>query len=333
MELIKKTNKSILVIISEFGAKEYILPVLLDWLNKKKYNIEIVTNNNIKQSLIKKLSPFIKNNQIRFFDNNKILSILKLEKYLCILSSATKNFSEYYIISQAKLLKIPTVQFIDNIYGFKSRLTYKDKSIFPEFLIVINKSCVKYANNEGVPSNIIRICGHPAWDDINKVKIKNNKKTLFVGSPIKKFYGYSLGYSERDVWNICLKIKKSYPRLISSLNCLNHPNQKIPNYINKRYATTNNKNPELNKYGQVVGLFSSYLTESYLRGQKVVSIQANNIRDDKWIMSKSYKLNYAKNYKEACNLLLSSQIIDYNIIKDINCSKIKIQKLIDQIIK
>ena len=50
-------------------------------------------------------------------------------------------------------------------------------------------------------------------------------------------------------------------------------------------------------------------------------------------MSKYYKLNYAKNYKEACNLLLSSQIIDYNIIKDINCSKIKIQKLIDQIIK
>ena len=40
----------------------------------------------------------------------------------------------------SKSLKIKTIQFVDNVYGWNKRLPYKGITIFPDYLCVVDKN-------------------------------------------------------------------------------------------------------------------------------------------------------------------------------------------------
>ncbi len=62
--------------------------------------------------------------------------------------------------------------------------------------------------------------------------------------------------------------------------------------------------------------------------KRVISIQPNNVRDDKWIISKYTNLVYAKNYREFINILKKEKAKTSTKIFNNNNSVQKFIKLI-----
>ncbi len=290
--------KSILIVISEYGALAYFYPVIKSLL--KNYQVTLFTELDLsifikkdskKKEIFQRLDAikpiYLKNETIKNFN--------------CIISSATSNKFEHEIISKSCSLNIKSIQFVDNSYGWKKRLTYNGKTVFPDYLCVVHKKCIKSAFDDGIPKKIIYQIGHPAWDNIKYDIQRENRKTLFIGTPIFEIYKNKLGYSEKEVWHMCLRAKKEYPELLKSLKYLLHPSQKYPPYVNKKYIIKRIKKTDY--YGQIIGIFSSYLTEAWYMNKRVISIQPNNVSDDKWIISKYTNQVYAKNYREFVNIL------------------------------
>ena len=198
--------KSILIVISEYGALAYFYPVIKSLF--KNYKITLFTGLDLsifikkdfkKKEIFKKIKTiktiYLKNEAIKNFDY--------------VISSATSNKFEHDIISKSCSLNIKSIQFVDNSYGWKKRLTYLGKTVFPNYLCVVHKKCVDLAFEDGIPKEIIYQIGHPAWDNIKYDIQRENRKTLFIGTPIFKIYKNKLGYSEKEAWHMCLRAKKN----------------------------------------------------------------------------------------------------------------------------
>ena len=125
---------------------------------------------------------------------------------------------------------------------------------------------------------------------------------------------------------MCLRAKKKYPELLKNLKYLLHPSQKQPPYVNKKYIIKRVKDTDY--YGQIIGVFSSYLTEAWFMNKRVISIQPNNVNDDKWIISKYTNQVYAKNYREFVNILKKEKVKTSTKIFNNNNSVQKFIKLI-----
>ena len=191
--------------IGEYGALAYIYPVIQKLLIN--YNVTLVSNLDIKS--------FFKRKQIKYkLSRNLEVKILNygnkesLEYFDCIISSATSKKIEHDIMLNSKSLKIKTIQFVDNVYGWNKRLTYKGITIFPDYLCVVDKKCIKYAIKEGIPEEIMYPVGNPAWEKTKYKFNRLNRKTLFIGTPLFKIYRNELGYTEKDVWQMCIRAKK-----------------------------------------------------------------------------------------------------------------------------
>ena len=291
--------KPILISLNEYGALNYFLPVLLKLL-EHNYKISLITDLRLKKDVYVKIKNNIETQKLVIYNSNNF-RFETIKNYKCIICSATAKKVEHDLITQSLTLKIPSIQFVDNIYGWKKRLTFNGNLVLPDYLCCISEKCFKFAVKEGIPKNIMVAIGHPVWESIEKFKIRKNRNTLFIGQPIFEIYKNRLGYSEKNIWNMCIRAKKEYPIFIKSLKYLLHPSQNKPPYVKNNFIIKN-----INKYynfGQIIGIFSAYLTESWLMNKKVISIQPNSYKEDKWIASKYYKEKSVKNYKEFINIL------------------------------
>lgn len=303
------------------GASMYIEP-LIDKLIFNKINVYLY----LSDIVLDKRKSFLKKSiNVNIVEN---IHELEIKKFSCVVASATGKKIENLITEKALKLNIPCIQFVDNIYGWKNRITYKKRTIYPTNFLVINKQCYNLAKKDGIPENSIKISGHPAWESIKNVYFRNNKNTLFIGSPINEIYKNRLGYNEKEVWDICIKASIRYPNLIYNIKYLLHPGQKKPSYVKKKFIIKNIKNNFF--YGQIIGIFSSYLTEAYLQGKKVISIQPKINREDKWIISRFYKERTVKDYKQLIKALkITSKNKDY-LSKDLFKSTSRFIELIRQ---
>ena len=320
--------KRILVLISEFGAKQFFSPIITELL-KKKNQIDLLASPILLELFKKSYKDYLVNKQLRIFSDSECNN-LKISKYSLVISSATGKKNEFQLIKNAKNKSIPTLQFIDNIYGWKKRLSYKREIVLPENLTVINKECVKLVRSQGILVKNIFYVGHPAWENISEINLRSNRKTFFIGSPINNIYKNKLGYTEREVWNICIKVEKNYPGLIKGLKYLAHPAQKIPPYVSKNKVIKNID--DIKFFGQVLGIFSSYLTDAYLEGKNVLSIQPRVKKNDRWIISRFYKKRVINTYKELINELSIKSLKKSNLNSDLIDSKKRIINIIKSII-
>jgi len=314
--------KSILIIIEEVGAYNYIEPVI-EKLLSHEVHIYLYINHKLK---ISTTSTFKLRKVFKFLLFHEI-NELNLNKFSCLVVSATGKKIENEIVTKAIKFNVRSIQFVDNIYGWKRRLSYKKKTVFPKYLAVINNQCKILAQKEGIPCKIIKVVGHPAWEKIHSNFARKNTNTLFIGSPINEIYKNKLGYTEKEVWDMCIKIHKHYPNLIKNIKYLLHPMQKNPPYISNNYLikriTKNNK-----FYGQVIGIYSSLLTEAYLQGKKVISIQPKN-KEDNWILSRLYNEHYIHSYKNLITGLTKKTQNSKKLFYEMKNSKIRLYNLIN----
>ena len=196
--------KPILIVIKELGAYNYLEPVIEKLLSNKKriyiYIDEKLKNFNKINLNLHEVSRMLFHHEIQN---------INLKHFSIVISSATGKKIENEVIKKAAKFKVPSIQFVDNIYGWKRRLSYNKKTVFPDHLAVINYQCKKLAYKEGVPYKIIKIVGHPAWEKIRYIFSRKNTNTIFVGSPINELYKNKLGYTEKEVWDMCIKVNKN----------------------------------------------------------------------------------------------------------------------------
>ena len=114
------------------------------------------------------------------------------------------------------------------------------------------------------------------------------------------------------------------------LKYLAHPAQKIPPYVSKNKVIKNID--DIKFFGQVLGIFSSYLTDAYLEGKNVLSIQPRVKKNDRWIISRFYKKRVINTYKELINELSIKSLKKSNLNSDLIDSKKRIINIIKSII-
>ena len=113
---------------------------------------------------------------------------------------------------------------------------------------------------------------------------------------------------------------------LKNLKYLLHPMQKKPPYITNNYIIKSLKNYKF--YGQAIGIFSSLLTEAYLQGKKVISIQPKKNKEDKWILSKLYNENYVDSYTKLIAKLSEKNINNKRLFYEMKDSKTRLFNLI-----
>lgn len=148
---------------------------------------------------------------------------------------------ELRAISLCKSDKIKTAAILDYWSNYALRLSDSAQTvIYPDYYVVMDQLAKKEAIDEGVPTSIIQVLGHPGLDRFIKLRTRNAEKSfenkeneqimrngqnkqvkqnvrneqnkqnedifkiLFLSQPLSQLYGDSLGYTERSVLEDCV---------------------------------------------------------------------------------------------------------------------------------
>jgi len=268
----------LLILISEAGAASFLRPVLRALQQRADLNWALTTT----PVALSGLADDVPGTRLLRSDLDRTSAamagdILDMVEPRRVLASAGGWPLERAVIRQAQKRSIVTAQFVDTWYGYRRRFLEGTDALLPDHLLVIDPRAVAEAEADGLPANKLHACGHPLWGEISLLPPIDSRATLFIGAPVKRDYGNSLGYTEDDAWTCLLDVARQRPDLVSNLEYAPHPEQKniavsvpISPYITARLAYV----------GQVVGMFSAPLIEAYIAGRRSISLQPHAGRTD-----------------------------------------------------
>jgi hypothetical protein len=93
---------------------------------------------------------------------------------------------EINFLQEAQKRKIFTYSFIDHWINIKERFFLKDKYVFPNRFLVIDRCAKEMALNANIPGDIIRIIDNPYYDYLKNWAPKISKCLLFENLGIPK---------------------------------------------------------------------------------------------------------------------------------------------------
>jgi len=292
---------TILVSGIEVGSVRALIPVCLE-LIRNGNKILIEKKGHFEVELVKELSSVL----IAIPENKKDLEDFLIDKKISkVLFSVNVHDTRPLIIARiAQKLDIKTFHLLDYWHDYKARMERDGKKIFlPTIYFVPDDFAFKKAVEEGIPSEIIKVSGQPALENINSkyndaslqedpfidLKSKNRKIILFVSEPVTQDQGGSYkensnyrGYTEFSVLKILINALNILDKKITII-ILPHPRQDNDNLINfweleggKKfgdvYLNLNSRNT-LPFVDGVIGMASTLLFEAFLVGKTVLSIQ------------------------------------------------------------
>ncbi|QTL34224.1 DUF354 domain-containing protein [Pseudoalteromonas viridis] len=215
-----------------------------------------------------------------------------------------RDYTERTIWQACQALTIPCCAVLDQWMNYalrflKKHLAYQDKLSYtqeelclPDSIIVMDDFAKHDMANEGIPSNIIEVCGSPYYEYMgtlckNARLGKNSTKTvLFACEPITAVYGNRLGkkihgYTEKTILNaLCEEIQRQDRNKKISLQIRPHPRERKNRYTAfiARYGFANmNSAPSvidaLKGSDMVIGMSSTLLLEAAILGKPIASIQ------------------------------------------------------------
>ncbi|MCO1603806.1 hypothetical protein [Desulfosporosinus nitroreducens] len=228
-----------------------------------------------------------------------------LEKKMSGLVTGTSwgNRLELKAIAACKEVQIPTISILDYWSNYQAR--FKDdlgKFIYPDTYIVMDELAAQEARQEGVPSNILKVLGHPGLDKYILQRKKtmffgNKKKLLFLSQPLSALYGQELGYTEQQVLEDCLLAVQGNDDY--SLSVKFHPKDD-PNWKG-RYTDISEDGALLDimtEYDLIIGMNTMGLLHAVLMGIPAISYQPNLQKPDLCITNKLGFTRLIKSYQE-----------------------------------
>ena len=226
---------------------------------------------------------------------------------LCFGTSLKDNIP-LRIVFNAKNIGIPTICILDNWMNYKHRLCLKkDNYVWPDIYAVMDEYAKMKAIEEGIPEEMIKITGHPAFSNIidlhqeiqnvdnsNNIQTRNKKLIVFVSEPVEHDNLNAINeklkrnYTEKDV----LKILYDKCKLLSkklSINILPHPREDInslKSYVSEIGGVADDvvidghNRDIIGGADGVIGMTSILLYESWLKGKPTLSLQPGLARND-----------------------------------------------------
>lgn len=267
--------RELLILVSESGAGAFLRPVLrrlqqrtdLDWvLAAAPSALAAVAGNVPPERLLR--------GDVDRSDADLAAALFAAADPRAVLASAGGWPLERAMIRLARERGRATAQFVDTWYGYRRRMMEGESPFLPDQILVIDSRARTEAAAEGLPVDRLRVCGHPLWSEIDVLPATDSRATLFIGAPVQRDYGGSLGYTEVDSWDCLLHVARRRPDLVGSLQYAPHPEQRdiaVPVPL-AAYSTA-----MLAEIGQVVGMFSAPLIEAYLAGRRSISLQPHAV--------------------------------------------------------
>jgi hypothetical protein len=187
---------------------------------------------------------------------------------------------EHSAVRTARARGIPVLQFIDNWYGYRRRLVDGEALNAPDTLLLIDAFARREAADEGLADIPTALVGHPHWGGVASLPPTESRRTLFIGAPVVRDYGTSLGYTESRCFELLLAARDARPDLIEAIEYAPHPEQQAADLPEGVPISRYDPSRLADDIGQVVGMFSSPLVDAYLAGRRSVSLQPGAIGPD-----------------------------------------------------
>jgi hypothetical protein len=179
----------------------------------------------------------------------------------------------------------PSIQFVDTCYNYARRLCDDGVWTLPDLLLLVTERSIAEAEAEGVPTDICRAVGHPLWGQLAPLPASETGDILFVGAPVERDYGKTLGYTESDAWCILQEVLAADPGFDGRLCYARHPEQS-PESLPAGIDLVGYHPDVLARFDTVVGMFSAPLVDAYLAGRRSVSLQPNGNVNDMFFLSR-----------------------------------------------
>jgi hypothetical protein len=165
----------------------------------------------------------------------------------------------------------------------------------PDRIGVIDATAVAEATAEGLPADKIVAVGQPAWEEAPALPRPTRKRTLFLGAPVARDFGRTLGYDEWEALDVVRDVAKRRPDLTGELLFGPHPVQRDtpPDRLSPA-SIVNDSMAALRDVEIVLGMFSSPMVDALLGGRKVISVQPGNVERDMCPLSRHGRIPRAR---------------------------------------
>lgn len=307
--------QTLICYVNEIGALDFLLPVL-GRIETSHPNVLVKLI--LPEYVQKKKLPILLNSPTFIIRHESdIQSVLnkvrgKSSAICGILCSATSSQAEFLVSEFAKQNTIPIIHIVDSLYGYRSRFECDSLMIYHENVLLVDNLAKTHAVKDGFDEKKLSVVGHPGWEQqLNKLQrhplpLSKNKShnTLFLGAPVERDYGKSLGFDEYDSWSMIKEAQHKRPELIKELIYCPHPQQRLINH-NVSVPILPFNMELLENYGQIFGIFSSPLLTAHLSKRLSVSVQPGNLHTDVCPFSKRGFIKKAASADELIDVILN----------------------------
>ena len=194
------------------------------------------------------------------------------QKVLLVSASGAK--AEFDVVDAARMRGIPVLQYIDTWYNYRRRVQAGNRLVLGDRILVIDDRAIAEAVYEGVPARLLVAVGQPVWQRVHRLPPAPTRSLLFVGAPVEREYGTTLGYTERECWAMLKSALDASPGAVDDVYYAPHPDDAkaltIDGVCVVRYGLE-----LLSQVATVVGMFAAPLVDAYLSGRRAVSLQPN----------------------------------------------------------
>ncbi|HAA91894.1 MAG TPA: hypothetical protein DCS82_08480 [Rhodospirillaceae bacterium] len=321
------TKKSLHCLLTDTASARYMRPVIDTWQSR---DTSFALNLHISREAAPVLEDLSEKNPTRMLDRTDGTSIVdtSCDEGLLILSSAGGWPVEHATKRHAQTLDIPVIQLIDTWYGYRVRLTENEDWLLPNILMLVDEIAASEAQSEGVPAEIVKIVGNPAWEQIEPEPASTTQKILFLGAPVKHGYGDRLGYDENSAWDLVLQAASEQPELFSELYYAPHPEQDEPDRLGPAKLTRYQPD-RLDLYDTYIGMFSAPLIEAYLAGRRAISVQPNATGLDMCPLSRHGRVRRVSSANELSLALGGSSMSSTQLRQSLRGSTQRVMETID----
>ena len=294
-------KKKLLCVLTEAGAYTCIKPMLETWsASQSEFDWRVLVSHQVRTFMgdgdlagrVLDLPIVDENVDLMFADYHPD----------ALLASCSKKSIETTFVRAARKYRVPSLQFIDTWYGYASRLRTGDDTVLPDHVLVVDENARAEAIAEGIPPHCVMVAGHPGWEIVAPLPSTKSRDVVFLGSPIQRDYGNTLGYDEDDAWALLCEVAAERRDLIDRLIYAPHPQQDA---ANKPWGKVISKyTPKmLRSVGSVVGCFSAPLVEAFLAGRRSITLQPSANKIDMNSLSRHGRLRRVVNKRQLIDAL------------------------------
>ncbi len=282
----------IVIYLSQIGSAQFFLPILKDKKIIKQSNFFILSSNQTSDYLNKHK---IKNYKINKENFNTSEFLEKYNPSKIILSATINDKIEKDFIINSKKRNIKTFSFIDMWSNYFFRFFKNNRLILPDCILAIDSKAKKEMIIDKIPQNIIKIVGHPYFEELSNKNILMGNNNVFYSQPLNLNPNPKIVYPKNFFLNYYLQIFKKLNTKFTYMSL--HPDELSSSINNKKkYNIYKSKDFEdLKNTKNAFGVYSTQLISAYILKRNVYVFGYPNQKYDPFPLSRWGYINKINN--------------------------------------